>query len=60
MSTLVEHPRGFTVKEPPNECAIHSANTKVNYLIVNAESLELGIASIMKKKSLVHESESLI
>ena len=37
--------------EPDNECPIHSANTKVNYQIINAESLEFGRASLKKKRS---------
>lgn len=41
-----------TVKEANNECLIHSANTKVNYQIINDESLEFGIAGFKKKKSL--------
>lgn len=51
-----------TIKEAGNDCPIDSANTKVNYRIINAESLEFGVASLKekkKKKSLVHESESL-
>lgn len=47
-----------TVKEPENECPIHSENTKVNYRIINAESLEFGRASLKKKKGLVHESQN--
>lgn len=58
---MSQYPGGLRQsKEADNECAIQSTSTEVNYQIVNAESLEFGIAGLRKKKkNLVCESESL-
>lgn len=49
-TTPTQHPRSWNQSRRliMNECPIHGVNTKVNYQIINAESLEFGIASFKK------------